>query len=536
MEQKGKRIILILACIGFVFLLPFFAHLENRELPRPEVLSVSDYEQLLSNQKETHVRNYLGHLLINGAPAPYDAGQNCYYVSESIDAKAFLAELSWSDQNIYASFAPDPLWENKAEAMKNNHPFTLIVSDGRSYHRQSVIFSGLPVLTIQTESEKSYVFDEGIPTGTLRVFEPGDDAYTVHTSLCTFHPRGNTTSKFDKTPLRICLYQANGEKNHLSLAGLRTDDDWILNSLYTDSSKIRDQVSVDLWNNIADTNPEHDIQGTHMAYVEVIIDGSYEGLFGLMEPIGKKSTGLDPERDILYQAKSFLLREEDFLAARSGLEFFAIEIKTPDYWTGETVWDPITDFVDRFSWNTDSYSYEELVEIMDLDNAIDHSLFLDATTATDNFFHNTYYLAVLQESGRYRFTKIPWDLNYTFGDRWDDNIENLFTVFDQELIESCQLSRDMRKLVQIAPETIGPKLGERWFDLRKTVLSEDAVTELILKTDARIKDSGDFFRDSLRWPEAVNDPNEAEMILDFVQDRLAYLDRYYEDLMQGGIS
>lgn len=40
------------------------------------------------------------------------------------------------------------------------------------------------------------------------------------------------------------------EKCNKNLLGLRDDDDWILNALYADNTQIRDQLCVDLWNEV----------------------------------------------------------------------------------------------------------------------------------------------------------------------------------------------------------------------------------------------------------------------------------------------
>ena len=68
---------------------------------------------------------------------------------------------------------------------------------------------------------------------------------------------------------------------------MRSDNKWILNALYSDTSKIREMMAVGLWNEIS---PE--LQGTRIKYVEVFVNGFYRGIYGLMEPIDKKTAGL----------------------------------------------------------------------------------------------------------------------------------------------------------------------------------------------------------------------------------------------------
>lgn len=534
MRQGTKAALLIGALVALFLSFPLFAHLENRPAPSVLYLTEERYEKILLTQAEIPDRPSLGTLLIQGETAPYDQSLNIHYVPESMDTADFESTLSWSRKGMQVYFVPDALLQDKAGAIQCGHVFTLIVTNGREFHRESVVFTGVPAITLHTESEKSYVYEDGVPTGTLKAFYPSEEGYEVKSSIATFRPRGNTTAKFGKTPLRLCLYLPNREKNYTSLLGLREDDDWILNSLYTDSSKIRDQLSIDLWNAIADTNPGHDIAGTRMRYVEIFIDDSYEGLYGLIEPIGKKSTKLNTATDILYQGKSFLLREEDFAAARNSLAFFAVEIKYPKKWTGTSLWDPITEFVDCFYWHSDQYTYEEMVSLIDLSNAIDHTLFLQASTATDNFFHNTFYLAKPRSDGSMYLTKIPWDLNYSFGDRWDDAQKNLFTAFDESLVSSDQTTRDMQTLLKLNPSALAPLLSARWKALRAGVLSFDSMEKAVADAAHQVVDSGALGRDGARWPDALNDASESEVILRFAMDRLSYLDAYYDSLLSGG--
>ena len=52
-------------------------------------------------------------------------------------------------------------------------------------------------------------------------------------------------------------------------------------------------MAIDLWADMSeDTIPFSDTFGTRMEYVEVIMNGEYMGLYGLMEPIDEKQLGI----------------------------------------------------------------------------------------------------------------------------------------------------------------------------------------------------------------------------------------------------
>lgn len=529
MNRLAKWLIALLCTGLFVGAFALAAHSEFTPLPAVGALDEAEYADLVAAQREVDDRAWAGGLLIGGKKAPFDSLTNAYYVPETMDSPAFLAALTWSARGFTAYFCPDALLNDKLTAIRESHAFRLVVSDGRRYHYETVVFTGLPAITLRTESEQSFALGEGVPTGELCSFEPDEMRYNIVASLATFRERGNTTAQFEKTPLRVTLYHPNRSKNYASLAGLRADDDWILNSLYTDRSKLRDYLCATLWNAVTETNPASDVPGTRMRYVEVFIDDVYFGLYGLMEPIGKKSTNLDTSRDILYQAKSFLLLEEDFAKARNTLGFFAVEIQYPKVFTGPELWDPITRYVDSFTWHPDSYTTEQLLSLIDLANAVDHSLFYQATVCTDNFFHNNFYLARAQSDGGYRFIKIPWDMNYSFGDKWNDHQRNLFTEFDDTLVSSDASMPDIKLLLQRDPAGMGARLSARWLELRNTALSDEAVFSLLDGAEHLVTDSGAMLRDNARWPDAAGS-DETQRVRAFAKARLAYLDEYYRGL------
>ena len=74
----------------------------------------------------------------------------------------------------------------------------------------------------------------------------GTEFQTISTRI-EINERGNTSRRFPKKSYRVKIVDEEGQKQDLSIAGLRSDDDWILNPLYTDTSKIREALAYDLW-------------------------------------------------------------------------------------------------------------------------------------------------------------------------------------------------------------------------------------------------------------------------------------------------
>ena len=86
---------------------------------------------------------------------------------------------------------------------------------------------------------------------------------------------------------------------------MRSDEDWLLYSLSTDPSRAKEMTCITLWNELA-AQTEWDYPTCEMEYVEVYINGSYAGLYGLASPVDKKSLNL-PENGRLYKWRTAYL-------------------------------------------------------------------------------------------------------------------------------------------------------------------------------------------------------------------------------------
>ena len=111
--------------------------------------------------------------------------------------------------------------------------------------------------------------------------------------------RGNTSRRFPKQSYRVKIVDEQGNKRNLSIAGLRADDDWILNPMYSDTSKIREAISYWLWEQINSCGQA--ASSTRLAFSEVFMNGEYYGLYAIQERVDRKQVNGDKKLDILYK-------------------------------------------------------------------------------------------------------------------------------------------------------------------------------------------------------------------------------------------
>ncbi len=81
---------------------------------------------------------------------------------------------------------------------------------------------------------------------------------------------------------------------------MRISDSWNLTTLYADDLKIRDKVSIDLWQQLMEEEDAYGTEaafGTNMEYVEVLRDGDYLGLYGLFDDMAPELLNLTNTAD-----------------------------------------------------------------------------------------------------------------------------------------------------------------------------------------------------------------------------------------------
>ena len=97
--------------------------------------------------------DYSQSLFFSGEKAPMDVESSTIYISQSISEGTSFTDLqgrltcSFPGTRMY--FLEDPLFEDLASAAAENHPFALLVRSGDSFMRYRVIFTTLPVFSIE---------------------------------------------------------------------------------------------------------------------------------------------------------------------------------------------------------------------------------------------------------------------------------------------------------------------------------------------------------------------------------------------------
>ena len=374
----------------------------------------------------------------------------------------------------------------------------------------------LPVLAITTKD--GLLPSDEDTEGTLVYYET--DGAVISTPI-EINLRGNTSRRFPKQSYRVKIVDERGIKSNLSLAGLRRDDDWILNPMYSDTSKVREAVSYWLWGEINSCGQA--AASTSLAYAEVFLNGDYYGLYAIEERIDRKQVNADKGSGILYKViandqptvETLLHWQSEDPCHGFELAFSGAAVASP--------WLPAADYIAFLQEQTPPGS-----AFLSLPNAVDFGLWSMLVQARDCHFKNQFIHCALTGNG-YELYRIPWDVNHTLGDLWNGSAaEENFTDYAYLPL----VTDDAFPLLASGENPEFPAaVYRRWQALRADAITEDRITAyaraLFDRLDPAIR------RDTARWPQCGMGEGNAANIRDiesYVAQILPRMDAWIGEL------
>ncbi len=383
-----------------------------------------------------------------------------------------------------------------------------------------MFYTTLPIITITTADT---IVNEPKISGTLEILENGNPPFT---STMGIELRGGVSRKYPKKSYNIELWKdENGtETSKKKLLGMRDDDDWILDGLWNEPNRLRDYISHEIWLKIARTKhlqPSASI-GIQREYCEVLVNGHYKGLYYLGEKIDRKQLDLAKYENVLQGELYKGDRWADGVSFRKAEQFdngtktwSGFEAKYPDK-IGEIDWTNLYELVSLVARSDNETFNSEIVDKIDIQNAVDFFIFLNYTFAEDNTGKNT-YIAKVDRDSKYFF--VPWDMDGTFGSNWDGIRINRTTSL---------LSNGLFTRLQNHPR-FKEELIERWATLRNGILSEQSVSQMFQSQYQELLATGVYERERM-VPELTQKYSEEEMVFiqEWISARSGALDVYFE--------
>ncbi|MBQ9640199.1 MAG: CotH kinase family protein [Bacteroidaceae bacterium] len=350
--------------------------------------------------------------------------------------------------------------------------------------------------------------------------------------------RGATSLRYQKKSYAIKLKDASGNKLDASLLGMRSDNSWILDAMAVDKARMRNRVSTDLWLDFSRKpyyfaqEPEL-VNGTHGKFVEVYLNGRYDGLYCLTEKVDRKQLKLkkyknDTVRGILYKATThcYMWEENESKYAYDNTKptWAGWEVQYPDVEDGEPIdWAPLVNTTHWLTFAPYEAIDDSLQDVVDMPLWADYFLLVDLMLGNDNAAKNvlaSYY--DLTKPGQ-KLVVTPWDMDATWGRSWKADTLSAY--------RETGLYHNIHGKFLYARSDSALIYGPRYSQLRQTYFSADSLKKYFKTYFDLFRTTGAAERETQRWSgvdgiELDFDAEEA-YIYEWIDQRLAFLDEYY---------
>lgn len=507
---------------------------DEGELKRVQTELVETKEDILSD------------LRFNQVTLVKDVESGTFYLPLDMDSSRWeTGEITSGQPDVRLLFSEAIGAKDKQSAIREGTAFSFLAVRGDVYRSYSLVFTGLPIVSVEADATP----DTEIFGGTIRFWEADSKKDWFYSNILEAHIRGNTSRIYPKKGYKISLKKENNTgsvvEDKRALFGLREDDEYMLNALYTDSSKIRDALCADIWSGIGGTVERYPDMylGTRMTYVELFFNGEYRGLYALMEPVDSKQLDLTKELDrgtVEYSYKAStpqLIETEAFAQSETWTEEMAgYKLKGTYAQIEKEQWQPLLDYL-TWKESEDETFMAGASDAVDPENLMKVWVYLQAVMGIDNRGKNMFYVAKYEDKA-YRMYLAPWDMDLSLGD-------TLQEVFDSEYPWGVGLNALIyRERINFEPgdrmvrlDAAGARshVTEIWTDARKTVLSNDYLQQAIDRYSALVRDSGALERDGDRWPESMQGADYEKLKL-LTCYRMEFLDQFFYDNVEAYLS
>ena len=408
---------------------------------------------------------------------------------------------------------------------------------------QTFTDSSLPIIVITTDVNPATaspyeIVDDPRVLGNMKIIKHPDGgrnymtdinnaAYLNYNGRISIEFRGSSSQWLDKKAYGLTTLMAdNVNNNNVSLLGMPSENDWILNGLAFDASLVRDYLAYNISRQMGN-------YASRTAYFELVINGDYRGLYLLQEKIKAdtnrvnvvKITSSDTMGDNLtggYITKADRTNGTD-PAVWIDIPYYSAnveyrhELPQPENATVEQdnyIHDKFTMFQSAITDN-DSSLFSGYPAIIDIPTFIDFMLCSELISSSDAYQYSTYFHK--DRNGKLRAGPI-WDCNLTLGydffdrsvvDQWQfsnsDNIGSMFwTDLFNNAIFKCYLSKRFHELTQPGQPMNAAYLNT-FIDNTISSISEAMV------------------RENQRWNTIPNNPLEIATIKTFISNRIAWM-------------
>lgn len=361
-----------------------------------------------------------------------------------------------------------------------------------------------PLPTIEITAD-AFQFDEKLPCEITY-----SDSQTEFTEEAKIKCRGGSSSGFPKHSYTFKM------THQQSLAGLPSQRAYILNANYIDKTLMRHKLCFDLFREM---NPVKNL-AAQCAYVNVIRNGQYDGIYVLMQKLNAGALGLD-KKDSL----AMIFKDPPLFYGENRLEW----VQEPGNYFQQNFPDIEDEDMNSYLENVmqfmihadDSTFAHEIGQHFDLENIIDWHLLLMFTNNGDGVMKNFY---LYKRNTQTPFRIAIWDYDDAFGRDGEGELKMTESLPD---FDRCLI---LNRLQNDPYLDYGARLRARYKELRDNgIFSKKHIEKMIRANDKLIHNEID--RNFELWPvdgigyyDASTYAEELEIMRKYLDIRIPQLD------------
>ena len=358
-----------------------------------------------------------------------------------------------------------------------------------------LVFTGLPI--VQLMAEAPITQEDTQAQFTFSVFGEPAQRTPARTHLrgdisLSWKPKGGYKIEFTRGGDSVRVPQR--------VAGLCETEEIILLPLAIDNTMMRDRLS---WDIVAMAfDPDEGFGGLPCQYVELFIDGRYEGVYLMMKPydIGEEMRKEGQEtifRDSLYRVTSLEMEKDrpvlpDPTTPDTGYELF----HTPSTARG---FDGLREYLALLTEEDDAAFAQKALACLDLDSLLRYTLIMQLGCMVDNAGNNLYIWAHSQ-GGQTRYRFAFWDMDLTWGLYAGDEGDRWVALAAADRVIALDVGGARARIAEI------------WADLQRRGVTEETIDALVTQYVHELGDSGAYARDAQRWEKGGFVPDGYEIV------------------------
>lgn len=338
-------------------------------------------------------------------------------------------------------------------------PVVFIDTGDRRITKENKIWAAIQVLEARAD---------GTPQSILEVPD--------YEAAITINYRGASSySGFDKKQYRIKFYKKEGSGNakNVSFLGMGANSEWVLNGPFLDQTMIRNRLAYGIARSIFEWAPDN-------RYVEVFLDGQYQGVYLAVEPVTNGETRLRLSRFGLLSGETSYVVKRDRVDTETGAlpvygktagktnnDLFIDYPSTSDLTENQREWiiEDISSF-EKVLYGEDFDDPEKgFMNYIDVDNFVNYIVFNEVFMNNDAGSLSTYIYKEL--SGKMQIA--VWDYNNCL-DNYQGYTQDFTEFFTSNRAWLSRMLQD-RSFVE--------KVVERYRELRQGVLATSYINSQI---------------------------------------------------------